>query len=109
MPSGSLALTLGLPVTVNDPQLTARMTPTLERALGAERVLEIPPVAWDEDFSYYANEVPAMFFFLGIVPPGVELADAAPNHSPFFVVDDDALRWGVTALSALALDFLEGA
>jgi amidohydrolase len=99
----------GLPVTVNDPGLTARMMPTLERALGAERVLEIPPVTWAEDFSYYANEVPAMFFFLGIVPPGVELADAAPNHSPFFVVDDDALRWGVTALSALALDFLEGA
>jgi amidohydrolase len=85
------------------------MTPTLERALGAERVVEIAPVTWAEDFSYYANEVPGMFMFLGIVPPGVEPADAAPNHSPFFVEDDDALRWGVTALSALATDFLEGA
>jgi metal-dependent amidase/aminoacylase/carboxypeptidase family protein len=98
----------GLPVTVNDPELTAKMLPTLRRAVGEAQVREILPVTWAEDFSYYANEVPAMFFFLGIVPPGTDLAEAAPNHSPFFVIDDDALVPGITALGSLAVEFLEG-
>ena len=37
-----------------------------------------------------------------------QAADAAPNHSPFFVVDHDALVPGITALGSLAVEFLQG-
>jgi amidohydrolase len=36
------------------------------------------------------------------VAPG----DAAPNHSPRFTIDEQALPLGVRALSALAADYL---
>jgi len=59
-----------------------------------------------EDFSFYQQQVPGMFVFMGARLPNVAPADAAPNHSPHFVVDEAYLRLGVRTLSNLALDFL---
>ncbi len=47
-----------------------------------------------------------MFFFLGIAEAGVAVNDTAPNHSPFFRINEAALENGVRALTGLALDFL---
>ncbi|MCW8193172.1 amidohydrolase [Proteobacteria bacterium 005FR1] len=89
--------------TVNDPALTADMLPTLKR--GAADLVEAPLGAGSEDFSYYAREVPGLFFFLGVTPP-TDYGTAAPNHSPEFLVDDAALITGIEALSSLATDYL---
>ena len=59
------------------------------------------------DFSYFAREVPGFYFWLGIRPTDVAEADAAPNHSPYFYVDESALELGVRALAHIAVDFLE--
>ena len=64
------------------------------------------PVTPSEDFSDYAERVPGMFFFLGIVPEGQDPATAAPNHSPYFFADEKALPVGVRAMTSLAVDFL---
>jgi amidohydrolase len=63
-------------------------------------------VTGSEDFSFYANEAPGLFFFLGVTPMD-QMGKAAPNHSPGFVVDDAALVTGVRALSMLATDYLQ--
>lgn len=94
----------GYPETANDPALTARMLPTLERVAG-DKLLEIPKNTVAEDFSFFAREVPALFFFLGITPPD-QVGAAAPNHSPRFFVDERALVTGVRALAHLAADSL---
>jgi amidohydrolase len=52
-----------------------------------------------------ANAVPGLFFFLGASAPGGDLAQAAPNHSPSFELDETSLLVGVRALAALAVDF----
>ncbi|WP_339463822.1 amidohydrolase [Pseudomonas sp. EA_105y_Pfl2_R69] len=90
--------------TVNDPDLTAAMLPTLKKANGGE-VYESPKVTGAEDFSFYAQKVPGMYFFLGVTPRD-QMQDAAPNHAPGFFVDDAALVVGVRALSAIATDYL---
>ncbi|MCK7544951.1 amidohydrolase [Marinobacter bryozoorum] len=90
--------------TVNDPELTAKMLPTLQK-VAPQRVFEAPLVTGSEDFSYYAREVPGLFFFLGVTPMD-KMKDAAPNHSPHFLVDDQALVTGIQALSALTTDYL---
>ncbi|MBU2280544.1 MAG: amidohydrolase, partial [Gammaproteobacteria bacterium] len=59
-----------------------------------------------EDFSFYQQQVPGVFFFLGIADEGADLTKTAPNHSPFFRVNEGALENGVRALSGLAVDFL---
>ena len=96
----------GNPITWNDPDWTRRVRPTLERVAGRERVIASLPWTASEDFSYYQQRVPGVFFFLGINPPGVDPATAEPNHSPRFTVDEDALEIGVRALAQLAVDTL---
>ncbi|MFL1466617.1 amidohydrolase [Marinobacter sp. HN1S83] len=91
--------------TVNDPALTQQMLPTLKR-VAPKQVFEVPLVTGSEDFSYYAKEVPGLFFFLGVTPRE-NMKDAAPNHSPEFYVDDKALVTGIKALSALTSDYLQ--
>ncbi len=106
--SVELAIKPYSPVVYNDPQLTDRLRPSLERAAGAENVRESTLVMGAEDFAFYQQETPGVFFFLGVNKPGVKLGEAAPNHSPLFYVNDDALVVGVRALSYLALDYLSG-
>jgi amidohydrolase len=96
------------PVTYNDPALTERMTPTLQRALGADNVNQIDLVMPSEDFSLFQQKVPGMFFFLGGVPKGQDPATAPKNHSPNFFVDEGALPVGVKALVNLTVDYLRG-
>lgn len=90
--------------TVNDPNLTQQMLPTLQK-VSSGRVFPSPLVTGSEDFSYYAQKVPGLFFFLGVTPSR-HMGQAAPNHSPEFVIDDQALIVGIKALSALTTDYL---
>ncbi|MEZ5286539.1 MAG: amidohydrolase [Vicinamibacterales bacterium] len=106
---GSATVTwgLGYPVTRNDPTLTAQMVPTLERVAGPGKAIVGPLTGTAEDFSYFQQEVPGLFFFLGVTPPGQE-ATAAQNHSPLFFADESALPVGVRALAGLTVDYLHG-
>lgn len=96
----------GYPVTVNDPELTARMVPTLERAAGPENVFLTPAKTTAEDFSYFAREAPGLYFSLGVTPADRDPEEAAPNHSPYFFADEAALEVGVRALAHLAVEYL---
>ena len=94
----------GPPVTANDPVLTAKMLPTLERvAPGKVKVSEF--ITGAEDFTFFQKQAPGLFFFLGITPPD-QVGKAPSNHSPLFLVDEKALPTGVKALANLAVDYL---
>ncbi len=98
-------INLGYPVTMNDPTLTAWAVPTLER-VAPGKAMQASPVLGAEDFSYYAQETPGLFLWLGIVPDGQDAAAAPANHSPLFYADEGALPVGVRALSHLAVDYM---
>lgn len=93
----------GYPVTSNHAELTTRMLPTLKRVLG-NRLFDSPRIGGAEDFSYFQQQVPGLFLFLGITPQA-ELGKAAQNHSPRFTVDESALITGVRTLVHLTLDY----
>ena len=97
----------GYPVTFNDPQLTGAMTPTLERIYGKDFISEAPRVTGAEDFSFFQNEIPGFYFFIGARPRGIPRDQAVVNHSPKFFVDEGALLPGVRAMTSLAADYLE--
>ncbi len=94
------------PVTYNNPQLTAQMLPTLQATAGKINVLEVPPVTGAEDFSFYQEKVPGIFFFLGGMPKGGNALTAPPHHTPDFFIDESGLALGVKALCNLTLDYL---
>jgi amidohydrolase len=91
------------PVTFNDINLTQKMIPTLQRVAGKGMVMITPPTTTGEDFAFYQEKVPGLFFFLNVKPAD---GKPVPNHSPYFYTDEKALIVGVRAISNLAIDFL---
>jgi amidohydrolase len=90
------------PVTFNNTDLVERLTPSLKRATN-NKVYEMIPSTGAEDFSFFSNAIPGMYFWLGVNAPGV--MEAPGNHSPYFVVDDGALDEGLKALIYLVEDY----
>lgn len=97
----------GADITYNDPTLTAQLVPSLKKVTAAEKVYEINAITGAEDFSYFQNEIPGFFFFLGGTPPHTPTAEIASHHTPAFLADDSALRLGVEAMTRLALDYFQ--
>jgi amidohydrolase len=106
--TASVEFGLGYPVTRNDPALTERMVPTLRRAAGADNVRVGPLTGTAEDFSYFQQQAPGLFVFLGVTPKDQDWTKAPSNHSPLFFADESALPVGVKVMSNLALDYLFG-
>ncbi|NNM31670.1 MAG: M20/M25/M40 family metallo-hydrolase [Gemmatimonadetes bacterium] len=94
------------PVTVNDPDLTEEMVPSLRKVAGDDNVIVTDLITGAEDFSYFANEVPGFFFFLGGKPLDVPVEEAAAHHTPDFFIDESGLRLGIESMLALTLDYL---
>ena len=93
----------GYGVTRNDPDLLRQMSSTLETVAG-DGFIEATQTTTAEDFSYFANEVPGLFLFLGVASDDPTLVH--PNHSPRFYADERALPVGVKALTSLTLDYM---
>lgn len=95
----------GTAITYNNLELTKQMLPTLENVAGKENVILMNAITGAEDFSYYQQEVPGLFFFLGGTPLDVKEENAPSHHTPDFMVDDRGLLLGVKALTQLTLDY----
>lgn len=96
----------GYPATYNDPTLTRQMVSSLERAAGKQNVAEIAAVTMAEDFSFFQQKVPGLFFFLGAYPAELNLATAPVHHTADFMIDEKSFVNGVKALLALTTDYM---
>ncbi len=97
----------GYPITFNNHQLTRDMVPYLNKAAGEENVIITNPITGAEDFSFFAQEVPGMYFFVGGKPLDVSEFDAAPHHTPDFFIDESGLITGVKTMTYLTLGYME--
>ncbi len=93
-------------VTYNDPDLTAQMLPTLHKTAGEANVQLMKATTGGEDFSYFQEEVPGFYFFLGGMTPGN--TEVYPHHTPDFKIDDAGMLLGVKTMTQVALDYLNG-
>jgi amidohydrolase len=96
------------PVTFNDQALTDRMLPTLQAVAGRENVVLSKAVTGAEDFAYYQEKIPGLFLFVGGMPKGKKPEEAAPHHTPDFMIDESGMKLGVKTLTALTLNYMEG-
>ena len=94
----------GTPATINDPELAKIMIPTMERVVGKSNLKLLDPVMGGEDFAFFANEVPGMYYRLGVLKPGTT---SGWVHTPTFRADDSCLEVGIRAMSNLLVDFLK--
>ena len=97
------------PVTYNDPDLTTSMLPTLQRVAGTDKVELINAITGAEDFSYFAQEAPGLFVFVGGKPLDIPADVNVSHHTPDFFIDESGMKTGVKAYVNLALDYMEKA
>lgn len=104
--SATISVGEGYPITYNDFALTKKMLPSLQKSAGKENVRIIDAVTGAEDFSFYQQKVPGLYFFLGGKPLNVKKEDAASHHTPDFYIDEGGFKLGVRAFVNLTLDYL---
>ena len=103
----SITITDGASITYNDPDLTKMMLPTLESIALKENVILSDAVTGAEDFSYFQDEIPGLYYFLGGTPLSVPEDEAPSHHTPDFFVSDKSMLLGVKTMTGLALDYLK--
>jgi len=106
----------GTKSTYNEPKLLERLTPALQKALGDENVVKMPPMMASEDFGYLSldQKIPATIIWLGASDPQKvkayrETGAAIPGlHSALFLpVAEPTLRTGVKATTAAVLELMK--
>jgi amidohydrolase len=102
----TIEISKGLPITYNHIELTEKMLPTLQRIAGIEKVVNISAITGAEDFSFYQQEIPGLYFFLGGKSLDIKPEDASGHHTPNFVIDESGFVLGVKTMTALTLDYL---
>ena len=58
----TIKIAKGLPITYNDPDLTAKTLPSLQKAAGKENVILTKAVTGAEDFSFFQEKIPGFYF-----------------------------------------------
>ena len=91
-------------ITYNDESLTAQILPSLQTAAGKDNVAIMKATTGGEDFSYFQEKVPGVYFFLGGMTPGSK--GSFPHHTPDFIIDESGLLLGVKAFTQIAMDYL---
>ena len=94
------------PVTSNDSAQTQYAKLLAERTFGSERVFASEKHMGAEDFSFFAERVPACMFLLGSAS---DPSTSFPHHHGKFDIDEAALETGVRMMTALALNAPERA
>jgi metal-dependent amidase/aminoacylase/carboxypeptidase family protein len=104
--TANVEITTGYPITYNDPALTEKSLASLRKA--SKNVRLVNAVLGAEDFSFFQQQVPGLFFWVGTRPPNQTPEEAPSNHSPLFYVDESGLAFGLRALAHVAVDYLNG-
>ena len=94
------------PITYNNIALTEKMVPSLQRAAGASNVNEINAVTGSEDFGFFQQNVPGLFFFVGAMPADQDPGKVPAHHTPDFMIDERGMLVGLKAMLNVTLDFM---
>jgi amidohydrolase len=103
--SADVEIRKGYPVLINDPEKTSEARDLACELLGSERVEALGFRMTAEDFAWFSQRFPSVFYRLGVKNPALE--DAHRLHTSTFAPDESAIQTGMTMLSWLAMRFLE--
>ncbi|WP_246261273.1 amidohydrolase [Alteromonas ponticola] len=102
----TLPLDYSYPITYNDPELMAKMLPTIQSTAGKENAIQDKPVTGAEDFSFFQEKVPGLYLWVGGKPKDVPENESPAHHTPEFYVEDSGMKLGVKLLTNLTLDYM---
>jgi amidohydrolase len=93
----------GYPFLVNDEKLTAGFRKLAEEYLGPGNVEDLDLAMTSEDFAFFSQHLPAVFYRLGT--RNVEKGITSNLHTPTFDVDERALETGMGLMAYIALSY----
>jgi len=105
MATVELPYSVHYPVTFNNVALTEAMLPSLQKSAGTGNVILVPAETGSEDFSFFAQKAPGLYFYIGGLPKGKDSKTSAGHHTPDFFIDESGFTTGVVALSNLVMDY----
>ena len=92
----------GYPVLVNDEGLAARAAELSSGLLGSEKVISLEQRMTSDDFSFYTEKYPSLYYRVGLKPPG---APMKMLHTTDFNIDESGMQTGIANMTWLALNF----
>ncbi len=105
--TADVKITKMCPITFNNVALTEKMVPTLESVAGKDNVSLTAAATGAEDFAFYQEKVPGLFFFLGGAPKGKPVGETAPHHTPDFYIDEGGFVLGMKSMASLVVDYMD--
>ncbi|EDO0934263.1 amidohydrolase [Listeria monocytogenes] len=100
-----LTYTNDYPPLYNDPAVTEQVVASLQKGLGEylTGIYEYDMLSGSEDFAYYLQKIPGVFFYIGAKPKNT--SNAYFNHHPKFDIDEDALLVAAKSVADVVLDY----
>ncbi|MBC1421178.1 amidohydrolase [Listeria seeligeri] len=100
-----LTYTNDYPPLYNDPKVTEQVVASLQKGIGEylTAVSEYDMLSGSEDFAYYLQKIPGVFFYIGAKPKNTE--QAYFNHHPKFDIDEDALLVAAKSVAEVVLNY----
>ena len=94
-----LHLDKGYPAVINNEELNASAKKAAEEFLGKENISETELRMGAEDFGYYAQQIPACFYRVGVM--NKEKGITSGVHTPTFNIDENAIEVGMGLMAWL--------
>ena len=91
-------------INYNDPRLAKKSVNALNKAAGADHVMESLWTTAAEDFSFYGDKAPSFFFSLGGMQKGKNPTEVGGHHTPDFYLEESGFILGVKAFCNLVFD-----
>jgi amidohydrolase len=91
-------------INYNDPTLAKKSLTALNKAAGADNVMESRWTTAAEDFSFYGDKAPSFFFSLGGMQKGKNPTEVGGHHTPDFYLEESGFILGVKAFCNLVFD-----
>jgi hippurate hydrolase len=89
----------GYPAVINNEELNASAKKATEEFLGKENISETELRMGAEDFGYYAQQIPACFYRVGVM--NKEKGIVSGVHTPTFNIDERAIEVGMGLMAWL--------
>lgn len=99
-----LSYQYGYPAVINHPEQAELVRQVAADIVGHQEVKEVAPITGGEDFSYFLQQVPGAFCFVGCGHPDQY---QGAHHHPGFDLDEESLKVGMELLATVAIRFLQ--
>ncbi|MGC9374388.1 MAG: M20 metallopeptidase family protein [Bacteroidales bacterium] len=95
----------GYPVLINDESVTLKAKEAAKQFLGTKNIVDLDYRMTSEDFAYYSQKKPSVFYRLGVADENHK--ECSSLHSPKFNINEKALETGIGTMAFMAIQFLQ--